>query len=229
MGKINFASWVRPRFFWVSSILFFIGLGLVFNMLLHQEEKLNIFLQDQLTKTFIEKSTVQQKLITALREKQIVKEELVWEKEKTLALEQELTAREEQIKTALDQLENEIQQRRETEAELLLTMDEKRNLELKVTELTKIPEIIELEEIVIRSPSSLQGKILSVYKEAGFLVIDPGKNNNLKVGDILSVYRDNGFIGKVRVEKLKEDLCAAFILPEWQDVEFRENDEIRIL
>lgn len=229
MGKINFMLGVRPKFLWVSSILCLMGLSIIFYTFLHQEKRLSFFLQEQLTEIFVEKSTVQQTLITTLRDKQIIKEELLQEEEKTLALEGELQDREKQIKVALDQLENEIEQRREVEAELLLTMDEKRNLELKVKELTKIPEAIELEDIVIQSPSSLQGKILSVYKEAGFLVIDFGKNNNLKVGDILAVYRDNGFIGKVRVERLKEDLCAAFILPEWQGVEFRENDEIRIL
>jgi len=41
------------------------------------------------------------------------------------------------------------------------------------------------------------------------------------------VYRNDEFIGRVEVEKVEEDFSAAVILPTWQDVEFKENDEVR--
>ena len=64
-------------------------------------------------------------------------------------------------------------------------------------------------------------------KEHRFVVVNLGKENNIKLGDILSVYRKGEFIGRVQIEKVKEEISTASILPEWQDLEFKENDEVR--
>ncbi|MDP2939962.1 MAG: hypothetical protein Q8O13_07790 [Candidatus Omnitrophota bacterium] len=66
-------------------------------------------------------------------------------------------------------------------------------------------------------------------KEHGFIVVDLGNDNNLKLGDVLSVYRDNQFIGKAQVEKIEEKSSAAVILSDWHGVEFKEDDTVKRL
>lgn len=157
----------------------------------------------------------------------MLSEELTAEKEKTLALEKEVEEKEHQIELALEKLEKEIAARREAGAQLIIAMKEKGILETKVRELTKATKTVELEKIVVKTTPRLIGKVLTVNKEYSFVVVNLGRENKLKLGDVLSVYRNDEFIGRVQVEKVEEMVCAAAILPEWQDREFRENDEVR--
>jgi polynucleotide 5'-kinase involved in rRNA processing len=111
---------------------------------------------------------------------------------------------------------------------LVLVTKEKIGLEAKVEELTAaLPKNIELEKIVVKSTQELTGKVLSLDKERGFIVVDLGNDNNLKLGDVLSVYRDDKFIGKAQVEKIEEKTSAAVILTPWKEAEFKESDVVK--
>jgi len=66
-----------------------------------------------------------------------------------------------------------------------------------------------------------------VNREYDFIVADLGRGDNVKLGDVLSVYRNEKFIARVQVERLEENICAAAVLPGWQNVEFNESDEVR--
>jgi len=194
-----------------------------------KEEKLRIFLQEQLTKTIEEKNIIHAELITTMKEKEIIQEELTKEQEKSLVLENQLKEKEQQIKLTSDRLEKEISIRQQTESQLLVAMEEMRILEGKVKELKGVARPIELEKIVIKAGAQFVGKILSVHKEPTFIIVNLGSVNNLKVGSVLSVYRKDALIGKVRVERVREEICAAFILPDWQNVQFQEGDEVRAI
>ncbi len=226
MKKINWNSLVNPKVFW-SSLIILLSLCLTFYSLGQAEKKLRVFTEQQLTKTFEEKNGVQKKLIETIIAKKTLEGELQDEKGKTLTLRQEVTEKEQQIELALDQLEQEKEARYQAESQLLMVMEEKTVLEAKIKISTQIPEALELEEIVIHSGSSLGGKVLAVYPDSGFIVVNLGEVNHLALGDILSVYRNDTFLGRVRVEQVKEGVSAAMILPDWRDVEFKENDEVR--
>ena len=88
---------------------------------------------------------------------------------------------------------------------------------------------IELDEIVIKAKDELIGKITISDQENGFVIVDIGSLDNLKLGEVLSVYRDGEFIGKVQVEKIEERFSAAVILTPENEAEFKENDLVKRL
>ena len=227
MKKINLKSLVRSKFFWQGIIVLLLITSTTFYILKEKEKALRIFTQEQLVGTIEEKKIVEGKLFGTIKAKKIVEETLVAEKEKGLVLEKELEEKKRRIKYTVEKLRKEISARQEAEAQLIMTMKEKRILETKLREFTAAFKTVELEKIVIKPVSTLVGKVLTVNKELAFIVVDLGRANNLKLGDVLSVYRNDKFIGRAEVERVEEDFSAAVILPTWQDVEFKENDEVR--
>ena len=201
-------SLARPKVFW-SSIIILLILSTALYMLKEKEKSLRIYTEKELSKTIEAKKVVENNLTVAKKE---------------------ISAKDEQISLTLNKLEREVTARRDVEAQLVLVTKEKIGLEAKVEELTAaLPKNIELEKIVVKSTQELTGKVLSLDREHGFIVVDLGNDNNLKLGDVLSVYRDNQFIGKVQVEKIEEKSSAAVILSDWQNTEFKENDTVKRL
>lgn len=211
MRKINLNSLVVPKIFWPGMIIL-LAVCIAFYGQKEKEKSLRIVKEAELLRTMEAKRVVENKLTEA---------------------EKQITARDEEIKLALDQLEKEITARKDLEVQLVTAVQEKQNLTAQIEELTaKSPQPskpIELEEIVIKTAPELKGQILSYDREHTFVAIDLGNQNNLKLGDVLSVYRDDLFIGKVQVEKLEETTCAAVILDPWKNVEFKENDMVKKL
>jgi len=227
MKEINLKSLARSKFFREGIIVLLLITSTTFYILKEKEKALRIFTQEQLVGTIEEKKIVEGKLFGTIKAKKIVEETLVAEKEKGLVLEKELEEKKRRIKYTVEKLRKEISARQEAEAQLIMTMKEKRILETKLREFTAAFKTVELEKIVIKPVSTLVGKVLTVNKELAFIVVDLGRANNLKLGDVLSVYRNDKFIGRAEVERVEEDFSAAVILPTWQDVEFKENDEVR--
>lgn len=229
MKKVNLKLLFKPKVFWPSSIIILLIVSSTLYIFKEKEKVLRISIQKQLTKTVEEKKVVENILAGTISAKKLVEEELVAEKERTLALQKEVKEKKHQIEVTLDKLKKEIITRREAEGRLLMVMKEKSILEIKLRELTKAPKIIELEKIVVEpvpTPVSV-GKILKVYKEFAFVVVDLGKVNNLELGDVLAVYRNEEFVGKVLVEKVENEMSAAAILSDRRDFEFRENDVVK--
>jgi len=229
MKKINFKSLVRPKFFWATIVALLLITSTTFYLLKEEERKEKIFTQKQLIKTIEAKKVVELNLTKTFRAKETVEKKFYAERKRTTALEKEVENKENQISFTLDKLEKEVTARREAEAQLLIVVREKRNLERELKKVARATQTIELEKIVVKPISSLAGEVLMVNKEHSFVVLNLGRANNLTFGDFLSVYRNGEFIGNVEVEMVYEKTSAATILPEWKDVEFKENDEVRKL
>lgn len=227
MLKIDLKSLNKPKIIYAALVVLLIA-SISFYFLKEKEKKLRIATQNQLTQTIEEKKKVENKLIETVKAKEQVEGELASEKEKSSTLKKELDDKEQQIKTTLDRLEREITARKKAEAQLMITLKEKENLETKVRNLKEAPTV-ELEKIVIKPGSVTTGKITMVNKEYAFIVVNLGSQHNIKVGDILSVYRNDEFIGKVQIERAEEKMSAASILPDWQNVEFKENDVVKTI
>lgn len=205
---IKLQSLSRPKVFW-SSIIILLILSAALYTLKEKEKSLRIYTEKELSKTIEAKKAVEDNLMAA---------------------KEEISAKDEQISLTLNKLEGEVIARRDVEAQLVLVTREKIGLETKVKELIAVlPKNIELEKIVIKSTQELTGKVLTLDKERGFIVIDLGSENNLKLGDVLSVYREDQFIGKAQVEKIEEKTAAAVILSDWYGVEFKEDDTVKRL
>ncbi len=229
MKKIDLEALDKFRVFGCAIILFLLIVSIALFAFKEKEKNLKIFAQEQLYKTANEKNIVETRLISTIRTKKIVEEELNEEREKSSALEKNLREKEQQINVALNKLQKETTARREAEVRLITVIKDKEALETKVRQLDKLPKVFELEKIVIKSTPTLTGKVLAVNSEYAFIIIDLGKINNLNLGDFLSVYRKDKFIGRVQIESVEEDVCAATILPKWQNKKFKENDEVRVL
>ncbi len=227
MLKIDLKSLNKPKIIYAALVVLLIA-SISFYVIKEKERKLRIYTQQQLTQTVEEKKKVENKLIETVKAKEQVEGELASEKEKSLTLKKELDDKEQQIKTTLDRLEREITARKKAEAQLMITLKEKENLEVKVKNLKEAPTI-ELEKIVIKPGSVITGKITMVNKEYAFVVVNLGTQHNLKAGDILSVYRNDEFIGKVQIERAEEKMSAAAVLPDWQNVEFKEDDIVKAI
>ncbi len=223
MLKIDLKYLNKPKIIYAALVVLLIA-SITFYFLKEKEKKLRIATQDQLTQTIEEKKSVENKLTEIVLVKEQVEGELVSEKEKSSTLKKELDDKEQHIKTTLDRLEREIMARKKVEAQLMIALKEKENLEAKVRNPT-----IELEKIVIKPGSVTTGKVIMVNKDYAFVVVNLGSTHNIKVGDILSVYRNDEFIGKVQIEKAEEKMSAASILSDWQNVEFKENDVVKTI
>lgn len=207
MLKVDLQSLVRPKIFWPTVIVLLIT-SVAFYVLKEKERHLRIARELELTQTIEAKRVVENNLAQAQKE---------------------IQARDEQIKLTLDKLEKEIAAKKEVEARVLAVLEEKRVLEAKIQELSANPQSIELEKIVVKTMPEITGKVLSYDKKNGFVVINLGSTDNLKLGDTLSIYRNDKFIGKAQVEKIEEKTSAATILTPWKTIEYKENDIVKKL
>lgn len=238
MGKLNLGSWlkfkpnfsgiklssklkVRPRFIWGSLIFIFLSTSILFYFLKSQEENLRMVTQQQLT-------TVQRELLDTIWAKAEVEKELRAEKGETKVLRVELDQKERQLKSAAIRLEKEIAARRQAETQLVMLRQEKNNLERKMKKFRRESEFVELGEIVVETTSGSAGEILEVNKQHNFVVASLGRRDDIKIGDILFIYRQDNLVGKARAEKIKEEVCAAAILPDWQNAQFKEKDMVKV-
>lgn len=207
MKKLSIKPIVKPKFVLGILIFVFLSTTIFFYLLKEGEENLRVFTQKRLT---------------------ITQKELRVEKGRSKILNIELDQKKRELKIAASQLQQEISARRRVEANLIETIEVKRNLEEEVKKLTRGPKAVELEKIVVRPLKDSVGEVIDVNKDHGFIVVGLGRKNNLEIGDILSVHRDDELIGKTKVEKVEEGICAAVILSDWQDVEFKKNDLVKL-
>ena len=121
----------------------------------------------------------------------------------------------------------------------------KAELESKVLELSERPTV-ELEKVSVNSggPASggavalpvsassggaTQGQVVVINREYDFIVMNLGKNHGLSIGQEFQVVRGSEVLGKVKVEKVYDELSAAAILPDSKKDAIREGDAVRAL
>lgn len=83
---------------------------------------------------------------------------------------------------------------------------------------------VELDKIVVNPDEGTRGRILSIDKEAEFIVCNMGSKQGIKIGDVLSVYRGEEYLGDVRVSRVQEELAAADVIPPFSSRKARKND-----
>ncbi len=85
---------------------------------------------------------------------------------------------------------------------------------------------VELDKIVVNPSDGTRGRVLSVDKEAEFIVCNIGLKQGIKSGDVLSIYRGDEYLGDVRVSRVQEELSAADIIPPFSSRKVRKNDTV---
>ncbi len=75
-------------------------------------------------------------------------------------------------------------------------------------------------------PKGLRGKILAVDPKYDFVVLNIGEDQGAKERGVMMVDRDGKLLGKVRIKSVSKDRCVANIMPNWQNGEVMEGDEV---
>ena len=149
------------------------------------------------------------------------------------------------ISTQMTQLQTE----RDTVTQQLTQLEQQRSeLETKVKELSsaKSQPTVELEKVFVTdgaesfggasalpvaSASSIMsdGQIVVINREYDFIVMNLGRNHGLSIGQEFQIIRGAQVLGRVKVEKVYDELSAAAILPESQKDNIREGDVVKAL
>ncbi len=154
-----------------------------------------------------------------------------------------LTKAQEETKALSAQLAQ-LQTERDTLKQQLAGLERaKGELESKALELSERPAV-ELEKVRVTNEQSqgsqaasgggvpaaaTNGQVVVVNREYDFIVMNLGRNHGLAVGQEFQIVRDNQVLGKVKVEKVYDELSAAAILPESQKDNIREGDTVKAL
>ena len=121
----------------------------------------------------------------------------------------------------------------------------KEELETKLAELSPQPTV-ELDRVVVTDPAApaassaltqpagsqvtaVQGQVIVVNREYDFVVINMGRNQGLAVGEEFQIVRGERVMGRVKVEKIYDELSAAAILPDTDKDAIREGDLVRAI
>ena len=149
----------------------------------------------------------------------------------------------EQIRTESQQATSKLQHERDAAQQQVADLEHaKSELEAKVLELAGQP-FVQLEKVRVSSDASpasavvqanavlppSQGQVVVVNREYDFIVVNLGKNQGLSVGQEFQVVRGDEVLGRVKVEKVYDELSAAAILPDSKKESIREGDLIKAL
>lgn len=241
MSKINLKLLTGLKIIWAIFVVLVIMLSFFYAF---KERTMRVYTEEQLSKTIEKMNAIENKLLNeiqqkeiAFREKAAITQELILKNKMNAILGKDIQEKERQIKAALAVLEQEVERRHQIETQLAISREKIntgikkiKNLEAKIDDLNKTNKAVELEKIVVTADpavSIVTGNILVVNKEFGFVVVDLGRKDDLKLGDVLSVYRGTELIGKVQVERLEQEISIASLLPDWRKAEFKENDVVK--
>jgi len=146
-------------------------------------------------------------------------------------------------KQAAGQL-SELQAERDTMKRQMADLEKaKGDLESKVLELSNRPTV-ELDKVMVSGESGAmdagmplsvsattgkQGEVVVINREYDFVVMNLGKNHGLTVGQEFQILRGSEVLGRVKVEKIYDELSAAAILPDSQKDAIKEGDLVKAL
>lgn len=85
---------------------------------------------------------------------------------------------------------------------------------------------VDLGNIVIRQPSGNTATVTHVDEIYGFVVLSAGSKDGLKKDSVINIIRDDRFVGKAVLEKVRDNVSAAVILPQWTKRRIKEGDVI---
>jgi hypothetical protein len=207
---------------------------------------------DQTTKQLAEEFQAKEQLIKAANERQQQIDELVRDLEQTRMERQGLMDQLSRLRTDQESLQKQLTQAQQAKAQLeqqVLELSEQPTVELDKVVVTKptptlasapVPESVDrphpgFEPEVFSSPASapqepaLQGQVIVVNREYDFIVVNLGSSHGLVLGQEFQIVRGEQVLGRVKVEKIYDELSAATILPESNEEAIREGDLLKAI
>lgn len=158
-----------------------------------------------------------------------------------------LTKESDQVRSERDQIAaklSDLQSERDTVRRQVAELEQaKGELESKVMELSGGQPLVELEKVRVSGDSApsaagmvvpasaalgpSQGQVVVINREYDFIVMNLGKNQGLTVGQEFHVVRGEEVLGRVKIEKVYDELSAAAILPDSRKDQIREGDTVK--
>jgi len=201
------------------------------------------------------RARTEEQLAGVHQELTLAREELATAVQAQEALSRSVEDREQEIARLTKELEQTTAESRrmtdqlKTERQKLADLEQaKADLESKVMELSGQP-IVELDKVLVtgeqagadtRGPGLVMpvttapappsdGQVVVINREFDFIVMNLGRNHGLSVGQEFQIVRGDEVLGRVRVEKVYDELSAAALLPESKKNSIREGDMVRAL
>ncbi|MBI3321216.1 MAG: hypothetical protein HYZ91_02985 [Candidatus Omnitrophica bacterium] len=202
-------------------------------------------METELTRARTELTQAQEELAKSTEAKETLARSIEDREREISRLTKEMEQTQRESKQSADRLA-ELQKLNETAKQQLADLRKaKEQLEAKVMELSGQP-LVELDKVTVSDqkasgaegmvmPASAtvatpsNGQIVVVNREYDFIVMNLGKNQGLSVGQEFQIVRGDEVLGKVKVEKVYDELSAATILPESQKNNIREGDTVKAL
>ncbi len=202
-------------------------------------------IDEEMSRLRQEFSDAQEKLVQAVQAQETLSRS-VEDREKEIG---RLTKDFEQTKTQQQQLlaqVSDLQSERDTLRRQLADLEQaKGDLESKVIELSQQPTV-ELDKVVVGSQptgsagsapattlaaasSPTTGQVMNINREYDFIIFNLGKNHGVSIGQELQVVRGEEVLGRVKVEKVYDELSAAAILPNSRKETIKEGDTVTAL
>ncbi|GEM_PF-5875152 len=82
---------------------------------------------------------------------------------------------------------------------------------------------VSLKPVVVKAHNDAQ--VVAVNTEFGFVVTNLG-GADFKIGRLISIYRDEVVIAHAKVDRIRDGMSTAVLLPEWKGVEIRVGDSV---
>ncbi len=196
----------------------------------------------------IEEKALEQELKEELkREVRQLKDKLSTEEKAKEEIRQELMAELDSAQEKVSQIEAELNttKTRNTELETI-----RQNLETQVTDLqnqidtltqkltisgdadvpsddsSAVKDSVNLDPIVINPGDSHKGVVISVDREADFIIVSLGEKHGIKKGMLLSVYRGDKHLGDVEVSRVLPEMSAADFIPPLKSKKVQKDDQV---
>ncbi|MCG3176028.1 MAG: hypothetical protein MOGMAGMI_00966 [Candidatus Omnitrophica bacterium] len=83
---------------------------------------------------------------------------------------------------------------------------------------------VQLGDIVVRRSSGGAAQVQHVNAVYGFIVINAGSGDGIKNNDVVNILRDDKLVARAVVQKVRGDISAALVLPEWSNGDVRPGD-----
>ncbi len=202
----------------------------------------------EITRTKGELSKAQEQLAKSVESQQTLSRSVEDREREISRLMKELDQTRTESKKTITDL-SEMQSERDAVKQQLADLEKaKGELETKVMELSSGERpTVELEKVLVTNGQAAKqgsggggvaataqagapsGQVVVINREYDFIVMNLGKNNGLSVGQEFQVVRDHQVLGKVKVEKIYDELSAAAILPDSKKESIREGDTVKAL
>lgn len=198
---------------------------------LEETIKVKVNLETQLKDTETKLEGISKELADEKQAKEVLEAEIETVKKDTLSLRSQLDSEKRSrlvLTTEKSKLSDDLTKVKKDYDSLKMQLEQvkrvKDALEAKVSDMLSKQQA-QLEKIVV-TPKDIEGKVMVVNKDFGFIVINLGEKDGIRVGTVFEVLRDNKQIGKVQVDKVYPSMSGATILPETK-VRLKENDVVK--